>query len=72
VKGADVLYQIRTWGVTLTGVLIVGVVVGSLLADTSALWWLIIMLGIVAFGGGIILAIVDRGRSTTKKPLTRV
>ena len=66
------LYQLRTWGVSIVGVLIAGMLIGSWLADTSVLWWLIVGLGIIAFGGGLVLTAVDRGRSRSQKPLARV
>ncbi len=66
------LYQIRTWGVTLIGVLIGGMLIGSWLAGSSVLWWLMIVLGAIAFGGGVILAVLDKSKASRQEPLARV
>ena len=66
------LYQVRTWGVTLIGVLIGGMLIGSWLAGSSVLWWLMIVLGAIAFGGGAILAVVDKSRASSQEPRARV
>jgi hypothetical protein len=63
----------RTQILMVIGALIIGMLVGAWLgAGGSALWWLVVALGIIGVAVGIASSVIGKGRKVTDKPLAEV